>query len=66
MARKVLTSLKSLLRARKRARQCGAGVSIGRDKRAERKLEVGRDIPTPDEIKRLIDAAKEASCEPFC
>ena len=34
-----------------------AGVVIGAEKR-KRKLEPGRDIPTPAEIKRLIDAAK--------
>jgi integrase len=58
MARKVLTSLKSLLKVAKHA-HVAADVSVGRSKRAERKLEVGRDIPTPAEIKRLIDAAKD-------
>ena len=55
MARKVLTSLKSLLKVA----HCGhkaADVSIGQSKRAERKLEIGRDIPMPGEIKRLIEA----------
>jgi integrase len=58
MARKVLTSLKSLLKAAKHA-HVAADVSVGRSKRAEGKLEVGRDIPTPDEIKRVITAAKD-------
>jgi integrase len=58
MARKVLTSLKSLLKVAKYA-HVAADVSVGRSKRAERKLEVGRDIPAPGEIKRLIDAAKD-------
>ena len=58
MARKVLTSLKSLLKAAKHAHVV-ADVSVGRSKRAERKLEVGRDIPTPAEIKRIIEAAKD-------
>ncbi len=58
MARKVLVSLKSLLRAGKHA-HVADGVSIGSSKRTERKLEVGRDIPTPAEIKRLVDAAKD-------
>jgi integrase len=58
MARKVLTSLKSLLKNAKYA-HVGADVSVGRSKRAERRLEVGRNIPTPAEIKRLIDAAKD-------
>ena len=57
LARKVLTSLKSLLKAARYA-HVAAGVSIGAEKR-KRKLEAGRDIPTPAEIKRLIDAAKE-------
>jgi integrase len=54
----VLTSLKSLLKVAKHA-HVAADVSIGRDKRGERKLEAGRDIPTPDEIKRLIVATKD-------
>jgi integrase len=59
LARKVLTSFKSLLKAAKHA-HVAADVSIGRDKRSERKLEAGRDIPTPAEVKRLIDAVKDA------
>jgi len=58
MARKVLTSLKSLLRAGKHA-HVAADVSIKRRKRDEHKLEEGRDIPTPAEIKRLIAAAAD-------
>ncbi|MGC2827413.1 MAG: site-specific integrase [Pseudolabrys sp.] len=57
LARKVFTSLKSLLKAARYA-HVAASVSIGTEKR-KRKLEVGRDIPTPAEIKRLIGAAKE-------
>jgi integrase len=61
LARKVLVSLKSLLREAQRrgdvAQNVALGVSIGIDKRTKRKLKVGVDIPTPDEIKRLIDAA---------
>jgi integrase len=56
-ARKVLTSLKSLLKAAKHA-HVAADVSIGSEKRNERKLEVGRDIPMTAEIKRLIDATR--------
>jgi integrase len=58
LARKVLTSVKSLLKAA----GCGhvaTDVIIGAKKREERKLEAGRDIPTPDEIKRLLATAKE-------
>jgi integrase len=56
LARKVLVSLKSILKANK----CGHvadDVSIGIDKRSKPKLVVGKDIPTTEEIKRLIDAA---------
>src|SRR5262245_23252293 len=52
LARKVLTSLKSILKGAKRA-HVAADVTIGRDKR-QRKLEAGVDIPTPDEIRRLL------------
>jgi integrase len=58
LARKVLTSLKSLLKAARHA-HVAADVSIGRGKRGERKLEVGRDIPTTAEVKRVIEAAKD-------
>jgi integrase len=57
MARKVLTSLKSLLKNAKHA-HVSADVSVGRSKR-ERGLEVGRDIPTPAEVKRLIGATQD-------
>jgi integrase len=55
MARKVMVSLKSILKAN----SCGhlAGdVTIGTDARAKPQLEIGRDIPTPGEISRLIAA----------
>ena len=61
MAKKVLTSLKSLLRDAKRrgnvAQNVALDVSISKDKRAKSKLKVGVDIPTPDEIKRIVHAA---------
>jgi len=59
MARKVLTSLKALLKAANHA-HIAANLTIGQDKRGKRKLEVGRDIPTPAEIKRMVDAAPDA------
>ena len=58
MARKVLTSFKSLLKAAKYA-HVASDASVGWSKRSERKLEVGRDIPTPAEINRLVAAAKD-------
>jgi integrase len=61
-AKKILTSLKMLLRDATRrgnvAQNVALGVSISRDKRSKRKLIVGVDIPTPDEIKRVVHAAK--------
>jgi integrase len=61
LARKVLVSLKSLLREAQRrgevAQNVALSVSIGIDKRAKRKLKVGADIPTPGEVKRLIETA---------
>jgi integrase len=57
LARKVLVSLKSLLRVSKFA-HVADDVRIKRNKRDEHKLEAGKDIPTPAEIKRLIEAAK--------
>jgi integrase len=60
MARKVLTSLKSILRASKFA-HVADDVRVRRVKRDERKVEVGRDIPTPGEVKRLIEAARPGS-----
>ena len=58
LARKVLTSLKSILRVANHS-QVAAHVTIGHDKRSKRKLEVGVDLPTPQEVKRLIDAAAD-------
>jgi integrase len=58
MVRKVLTSLKSILKVAKRS-HVAANVSVARDKRA-RKLEVGTDIPSPSEIKRLLVAVADS------
>jgi len=61
LARKVLVSLKSILKDAKRqgnvAQNVALDVSIKKDKRNEdHKLEVGTDIPKPDDIKRIIAA----------
>jgi integrase len=62
MAKKVLTSLKSLLRDAKRrgnvAQNVALDVSIKMDNRSKRKLKVGVDIPTRGEIKALTDKAQ--------
>jgi integrase len=67
-ARKVLASFRSIvIDARRRgtiAHNVAEGVRIGGDKRATRKLEVGRDIPTPDEVRRIL-AAAEGVWRPF-
>jgi integrase len=61
MARKVLTSLKSLLRDAHRrgnvAQNVALSVKIGVNKRDKRKLIVGVDIPTPDEIRLILGKA---------
>lgn len=63
MARKVLTSLKAILKDAKRrgnvAQNVAADVIIKKNKRTEkRKLEIGVDIPLPAEITAIIGAAK--------
>lgn len=63
MAKKVLTSLKSLLRDAKRrgnvAQNVATDVKVKLDKRDKKKLKVGVDIPLPAEIKRILDAAQD-------
>ena len=59
MARKVLSSLKALLKHNKH--RAALGVGFKRDsKRLKRKLEIGVDIPLPEEIGRLLDAARDS------
>src|SRR5262249_27189829 len=63
MAKKVLTSFKALLKdARRRgnvAQNVAADVKIGTNGRTKHRLEVGKDIPTRDEVRRLLDTAPE-------
>lgn len=59
LARKVLTSFKSMLKSNG-YQHVAAGVTIARDKRSERRLEIGRDIPDPKEIKRIVAAVTDA------
>ena len=67
LAKKVLTSLKSLLKDAQRrgnvAQNVALGVSIRRQG-GKRKLKVGVDIPTPEEIKRIVHAAS-GKARPF-
>src|SRR5262249_19839066 len=61
MAKKVLSSLKAILKDAKRrgnvAQNVSADVSISTQGRLKPKLEVGRDIPTREEVRRIVDAA---------
>jgi integrase len=61
MAKKVLVALKATLKDAKRrgnvAQNVASDVSITSHGRITRKLEIGRDIPTRDEVQRIIDAA---------
>jgi integrase len=59
LARKVLTSFKSILKAANHA-HVAADVSIGISKRDKRPIEVGVDFPTPAEVKRIVAAATDA------
>jgi integrase len=56
MARKVWVSFKSILR-NEHVSHLADNVRISTSKRNKPKLEVGRDIPTMDEVRRLFDAA---------
>jgi integrase len=69
MARKVLASFRSILiDARGRgtiAHNVAEGVKIAAVKRGNRKLEVGRDIPIPDEVRRILAAAQDGLWRAF-
>jgi integrase len=58
LARKVLTSFKSILKAANYA-HVAADVSIGISKRHKRPIETGVDFPTPAEVKRIVEAATD-------
>ena len=68
-ARKVLTSLKSCLKEAQRrgnvAQNVALPVMIGMSSRTEKRLEVGVDIPSRDEIKRILDAANRGRRRPL-
>jgi integrase len=61
LAGKVLTCLKAIIKDAKRrgnvAQNVASDVTISTNKRAEGRLEVGTDIPTPLEIQRILAAA---------
>jgi integrase len=58
MAHKVLRSLKSMLKV-VGCSHLADDVKVEIDKRKKRKLEVGRDIPTPEEVGRIVKAANQ-------
>jgi integrase len=62
MARKVLTSLKSIIRAAQRkgliAHNPAAPVKVDMKKRDQRKLAVGRDIPSKEEVQAILARAE--------
>jgi integrase len=58
MAHKVLRSFKSMLKV-VRCSHLADDVKVEIDKRKKRKLEVGRDIPTTEEVGRMVKAAKQ-------
>jgi integrase len=63
LAKKVLGSLKAIMKdARRRgnvAQNAAADVRIATSSRDKARLEVGRDIPTRDEVRRMLDAAPD-------
>jgi integrase len=70
MARKVLKTFKSIIKDAKRrgliAHNPAAETTIGTAKRRRKRLEVGVDIPTPDEVKALVDAATDKALALVC
>src|SRR5262245_6980554 len=58
LAYKILISLRTMLKVN-RFSHIGQGLTIKMPKRHQRKLEVGRDIPTSAEIKRMVAAATD-------
>ena len=67
LARSVWVSFKTLLKHARIAHLAQGVKGFSVDARAKRKLEIGKDVPSPDEIKRLynatgaIDRAKSAN-----
>jgi integrase len=59
LARKIMVSLRAVLR-NARCGHLAEGIRIAVDMRGKRKLEIGRDVPSNAEIKRLIDATAKS------
>jgi integrase len=58
LARKVWVSFKTMLKANRHS-HVGDGVSIKINKRKQHQPQVGRDLPTPAEVKRMVAAASD-------
>ena len=62
MAKKVLGSIKAILKDAHRrghvAQNNAAGVTITMDKRHKRKIKVGRDIPSEDDVAKIVGEAR--------
>jgi integrase len=56
-ARKIVTSLKAILKQAKAVHLATADLAIKGASRHRKRLEVGVDIPTPEEVKALVQAA---------
>jgi integrase len=69
LARKVLTSLKGILSDAQRrgnvAQNVARDVKIGIDPRGKRQLVVGCDIPTPEEMRRILAATADNFYRPL-
>jgi integrase len=70
MASKVLTSLKGILKEAQRlgavAQNAAADVRVGQQKRGSKKrLEIGVDIPTKDDVRRILEAVEGTRWHPL-
>jgi integrase len=70
MASKVLTSLKGILKEARRlgavAQNAAADVQVGQQKRGSKKrLEIGVDIPTKDDVARIVEAVEGTRWHPL-
>ena len=65
-ARKVVVSLRGILKQAKAVHLAPADLAIESDKRHKRRLEVGRDIPSPTEIDALVGAASGKGLALLC
>jgi integrase len=69
MASKILSSLKGVLKESMRlgavAQNVAAGIQVGQQKRKSRRLEIGVDIPTKDDVRRILEAVDGTRWHPL-